>query len=308
MKPVLQAAPDRRLGDDVMRHLEEDGLVIVEGFLDEDEVAASREHIATFLPTIDDYVAAPERWDVVGSSLRTHFTLNQFPTFPAELHLQALRPELVDFARRFNGCDDVLLTQSIISAKYSGHHDEDQDLHTDYSNHSLAWVPKRYLAGMIYYTDVTPDNGPTHAVSQRYSRDTPLFPRFRPRTQDPELYEHEVPLTAPAGSLLLYTMFTFHRGSRIIGAHEHRFNHHFCFQPAGVQWSGWSAWPQGGSDVEMSRLLTTCTVEQRTAMGFPAPEDEYWRDADNLDGVALRYPDMDLTPYRQAIEADASRA
>jgi len=287
------------LGADVMSAILSDGYVLIEKFLDQDQLARARDHLATILPTYDQWEADTQRWGVIDDSPRTHFTMHQFPSFPAELHLNVLRPELVDFARRFVRTDDVILNQSIISAKYSGHHDEDQELHTDYTNHSLAWVPQDYLAGMLYYTDVTDENGPTHVVSRKHTGDTPMFPRFIPRERDPELYGHEHPLVAPAGTLLLYTMSTFHRGSRVTGERQHRFNHHFCYRPAGIEWAGWSAWPQGGSDEQMSRLLTMCTVEQRTAMGFPAPGDAYWTPT-NLAGVALRYPDMDRGPYQQA--------
>ncbi|MFT5223569.1 MAG: ectoine hydroxylase-related dioxygenase (phytanoyl-CoA dioxygenase family) [Glaciecola sp.] len=293
------AAVDTRLDDTVLKTLQTEGYVLVEGFLDTEQVTAAQAHLEAMLPTFGQSERDNAKWINVGDSPKTHFTITQFPAIPCELHLNVLSAELLDFAKRFCGTEDIVLDQSAISAKYAGHHIEDQDLHTDFTNHSLAWAPSDYLAGMIYYTDVTPENGPTRAVSWRHTVDTPMVPRDRTREEDPALYEHEVALTAPAGTLLLYTMRTFHRGSAMTGEGVHRFNHHFCHRTANVEHMGWSAWPVSGKHPEMARLMQMCNVEQRTAMGFPRPGSTYWT-AEALDGVAARYPEMDVSPYREA--------
>ena len=40
------------------------------------------------------------------------------------------------------------------------------------------------------------------------------------------------------------------------------------------------------------------TPRQREVLGFPRPGDEYWTD-ETLEAVALRYPRMDMAPYRR---------
>lgn len=283
------------LDDGVLEALRTDGLAVVEGWLDDVELKASLDLIDRFYPTWDEYARAEAQSDTIANSMPTHWAFTEFPDFPSELHFNVLRPDLIDFARRFIG-GDVLATQSGISAKYAGQHVIDQELHTDTTNHSLVWAPQDYLAGMIYYTDVTAENGPTYAVSRRHTANTPMYPRHRSRDLDPDLYEHELPILAPAGSLLLYTMSTFHRGSGMTAATGRRVNHHWAYRPVKVDHIGWAPWPMRAANPEMSRLLQLCSVEQRTAMGFPAPGDPYWTDV-TLDGVALRYPDMDLLPY-----------
>ena len=52
----------------------------------------------------------------------------------------------------------------------------------------------------------------------------------------------------------------------------------------------------------MQRFLTHATPNERTLLGFPSPGHEYWTE-DTLSGVALRYPGIDLTPYRTATPA-----
>ena len=48
------------------------------------------------------------------------------------------------------------------------------------------------------------------------------------------------------------------------------------------------------------RYLAELSVDQRTVLGFAAPGDPYWTD-ETLDAVGQRYPEMDMTPYRDAL-------
>jgi hypothetical protein len=47
-------------------------------------------------------------------------------------------------------------------------------------------------------------------------------------------------------------------------------------------------------------LLPLLSPLQRTAIGWPGVGSEYWSEA-TLAGVANRYPDIDLTPYRERL-------
>jgi hypothetical protein len=49
----------------------------------------------------------------------------------------------------------------------------------------------------------------------------------------------------------------------------------------------------------VDQLMPQCTVRERDLFGFPRPGDPYWNDQ-TLHDVALRYPGMDLEPYRGA--------
>ena len=274
-----------------------DGYIVVENFLSPDEIAASRKLLADVYPSWEDFTKKPNWFEEVTGSPTTHWALKQFPTFPAELHLNVLKPELIEFAKAFIGDDDVMCDQSAISGKYAGHHTEDQDLHADYGNHTIAFPDERYLAGMLYYVDVTVDNGATWIVSRKHTSDAQLVPHHRSKELDPALYEHQRPVEGPAGTLLLYTLKTFHRGAAFLAEEGVRFNHHFCYRPSRVPWSGWSSWPMQGNAPEMHRLIQMCTTDQRSAMGFPPPGDPFWNES-TLAGTAARFPDLDMTPYR----------
>ena len=44
----------------------------------------------------------------------------------------------------------------------------------------------------------------------------------------------------------------------------------------------------------------TASPEERTLLGFPSPGHEYWT-PETLEGVAARYPAMDMTHYEGAM-------
>ena len=48
------------------------------------------------------------------------------------------------------------------------------------------------------------------------------------------------------------------------------------------------------------RRRTEDSPEERTLLGFPSPGHEYWT-PETLEGVAARYPAMDMTPYEGAM-------
>ena len=99
-----------------------------------------------------------------------------------------------------------------------GKADYDQELHSDYSNNTLVYPSAARtlidIPMIVYYTDVTVDLGPTYVVSAELTRDLPpTGRRFCSRADYPQFYAAEKPATMPAGSALIYSMTTLHRGS-----------------------------------------------------------------------------------------------
>jgi hypothetical protein len=213
-------------------------------------------------------------------------------------------PELLAFARRMLGTEHIVLSHSNLRGKYAGTGDYEQELHVDYGNNTLV-VPKDDaqiydLPCITYYTDVTVDLGPTYVVSQQHTRDyLPRKTRFLPREAYPEAYAKEVPVVLPAGSTVIYSMRTFHRGSAMRAAEGVRFSHHMSFLAAGARWAGQMSFQRSGGRPEMDHFLVHASPTERELVGFPPVGDPYW-ERRTLEGVAIRYPAMDMTPYQQA--------
>jgi hypothetical protein len=53
-----------------------------------------------------------------------------------------------------------------------------------------------------------------------------------------------------------------------------------------------------GEKPEMQAFVERATPRQREVLGFPKPGDPYWT-AESRAAVQLRYPKMDMAPYRR---------
>jgi hypothetical protein len=100
----------------------------------------------------------------------------------------------------------------------------------------------------------------------------------------------------PAGSVLIYDMRTFHRGSAMRAAEGVRMSQFTAFHTTGPDWLGSTSFQGAGGSPEMDDLITHASPRERELIGFPAPGDPYW-DEETTAGVAARYPGMDMSPY-----------
>ena len=210
-----------------------------------------------------------------------------------------LHPKLVGFALRALGTDRILLSHSEILSKYADTTDFDQDMHCDYRNNTLV-VPSLddidQVASITYYSDVTVDLGPTRVLKFSESAQWSDKPSWK-RDEAPELFDLEHSVTLPAGSILLYTMKTYHRGSAFTAAAGARYSHHIAFQRATNTWAGWRSFPALGGQPILERTLVALSADQRSMVGFPVPGDPYWT-AGTIAAVQERYPDMDMSAYQ----------
>ena len=150
---------------------------------------------------------------------------------------------------------------------------------------------------MVYYTDVTIDLAPTHVVADPdVPADIDPWVVKLSRDERPDLYERELPVTASAGSLLIYSMHVMHRGSRMTSQRGFRWTQHLVYRHASSNWQGWSAWQQRNNP-DLSALIKRSTPRQRALLGIPLPGHPYWTE-ETVAGVRHRYPRMDMTPYQ----------
>jgi ectoine hydroxylase-related dioxygenase (phytanoyl-CoA dioxygenase family) len=287
-----------RVTEKQVEHYVRHGYAIVPAFLPSDEVAAARQNLLQYFPTAEELVATPQRY---GSILEDPEHLQiEFPFVCDPLNHISTHPEIVAFVECILGTRDILLSQAAIWAKYAGTGDFDQGLHLDYQGNTLV-VPRddgafRQVNMILYYTDVTEELGPTYVVSQEKTPDLPLWPTHRPRKKNAPLYEHERPVLANAGDLLIFSMRTWHRASDMTADAGVRFSHHLVYRAAAHAFQGYHQWSQHGENPELQRFIEHSTPRQRQLLGFPAPGHEYWSE-DTIAAVQLRYPKMDFSEY-----------
>jgi hypothetical protein len=284
-----------RLTDADLDELRHRGFCLIEGFLAPDELRSAREALWLHFPTPEDYFVEPSRFPEYGGD--QFAGVEEFPYRAWELNRLAFHPDLVDAAERYLGTADLHLYKVELWAKYGGAANYEQPLHRDFGSHSLV-VPRpdrRYqqLTSFIYLSDVNAEDGPTRIVPYDQGKDVPFTPLY---LEFGALADVEVSAVGPAGSLLIYRTDILHRGSDITGTGSSRFSLLADYQVRGTTWGGKMAWPKQ-SPQRWAKFIPQCTVRQRDLFGFPRPGDPYWNDQTMAD-VALRYPGMDLEPYR----------
>jgi Phytanoyl-CoA dioxygenase (PhyH) len=279
-------------------HLLKHGYVIVPGFLAPDELAAAHANVLQYFPTPEELAATPQRYGFVFEDPE-HLQV-EFPFVGGALNRVSTHPQIIALVEQLLGTSDVLLSQAAIWAKYAGTGSFEQGLHLDYQGNTLV-VPRedgdyRQVNMILYYSDVTDEMGPTYVVSQQNTTKLPLWPTHRTAKRSPELYQHERPVLANPGDLLIFGMRTWHRASDITAESGARFSHHLVYRAANHNFQGYHHWPRFGENEDLQRFIEHATPKQREVLGFPKPGDPYWT-PETRTAVKLRYDGMDMTPY-----------
>ncbi len=278
--------------------IKQQGFAVVPAFLTARELKKAHEGITRYFPTADELEATPERYGFIyddPDNLQV-----EFPFASDELNDLATHGRLIAAVEALLGTTDIRLSQSAVWAKYAGLGQYEQGLHLDYQGNTLV-VPRddgdyRQVNMILYYTDVTLDLGPTHVVPQTKTGDLPLWPTHRWRKTSPALYEAEQPVLVKAGSLLIFSMRTWHRASAMTAERGARFSHHYVWRSGAHDFQGYHQYSKHGEDENLQDFISRATPRQREVLGFPKPGDPYWT-KETLSAVALRYPELDLAPY-----------
>lgn len=286
------------IADEHVDHWFKHGYAVVERLFDEETVAAALADAHRYYPPWDDFVANRPRYDHLAAPM-VH---TMFPFQGTALSLLTVHPDLMDFVQRVTGIERLFMTQGVLWPKYPGT-DFDQELHADYQNNTLLWprtdTPYQQVPIIVYLTDVTIDLGPTHIVSKEHG-ELGDGPAFRSRAEHPGDYEHEIPVVVPAGSVLIHTMRTLHRGSAMRAKEGMRLTLHTVYRAAGNEFMGFTSFVPSGYQNAIAPFVEAATPRQRSMLGIPLPGDPYWT-TETVDGVASRYPGWDMTPYRVAL-------
>ena len=310
--------------DEEVKRWQTEGWVLLDGLVSTDEIDAATADLNQVFPTNDEYQADPEgvtqRWkgrplpakedfvwpeDGPGFRPEQHLWSQTFP-FPGEgaLNRLCVHPSVVDFAERALGDPDVRLYQIHASAKYSGLTNYEQPMHTD-ENHSwlpaLGKPPWWNLEGFLYMTDVTESHNPTRMVSVRTTENTPKkFPVLMPDFA-PDVYEAEQAAIGVRGSYLAYRSDVFHRGAAFAESGTSRTVLALAFKMAAHDWIGYDEAQSRSNSPEWTRFVEQSSPRDLDLFGFPAPGHEIW-DEELLRRTQLRYPKLDLTAWREALE------
>jgi hypothetical protein len=288
-----------------------EGWCLLERLLPADVVAAARQDVAELFPSAEQVADEMENKGAAGLDLSWDAAKPMFPFEGQALNRLALHDRLISLAEDLLETDQVRMYQGVASAKYSGGgHDYEQLLHVDYGNHTLvvprAEVGYQHLELFVYLSDATPETAATWVVSRQLTAHIPVERMYLHLTEYASLYEAEVPASGPAGSVLAYRPDVYHRGTAMTAKRAARFMLHVAYKPLATDWLGYQSWPFHAEGAAWNRFMRHATLRQLVALGFPEPGHPYWTE-ETLQGVAARYPRLDMTPWREVAARVAGR-
>ncbi|MDE3086684.1 MAG: hypothetical protein KGJ77_07945 [Acidobacteriota bacterium] len=309
--------------DDEVDTWRAEGWVLLEGLVGTDEIDAAADDLHLVFPTNAEYRADPDgetarrrgrplepeeayRWPEEGPGFRAaqHRWAGLFPFGGAGLlDRLCVHRSIVEFAGRALGTTDLRLYQAQASAKYAGLTNYEQPMHTD-RNHS--WLPAVggppwwNLTGFLYLSDVTDEENPTLLVPLPDSASVASpYPVVLPQ-MDPGLYARERPAAGVRGSYLAYRSDVWHRGSAFGAPGTARFTLALAFKAAGQDWIGYDTQQSRSTGPEWTRFVEGSSPRELELFGFPPPGHPVWDEA-LLERTALRYPKLDLGPWRHGL-------
>ena len=319
-----------------------DGWAVCPGLVSAQEVEAAMSEVLTLVPSPEAFHRDPEAarraWRINGSSSDDgvlpdgpDFRPEQFrweQMFPFEtcprLNALCFHENILGFVRDCLGTDDIRLYQAGLDIKYSGDTTYEQPLHID-SNHSYLPASRnrrwRHVEGFLYLTDVREASGATRmlplsdsaaALGQAARRPWPsaalelvrsfVVPgRVLSGADNTYLLELEQPAVGDRGSLLAYGPQVLHRAVEITEPRTWRVILNVSFRAARQEWVGFHTWQPNSTKRAWQKMIAARTPEELEVIGFPPPGHEFW-DEEMIEQTALRYPGLDVLPWRDALQ------
>jgi len=149
----------------------------------------------------------------------------------------------------------------------------------------------------LYLSDVPEELGPPHFVSRTRTQGAAVLPNWLSRDERPDWYAAEVSGAGPAGTVVAYSIGTFHRGTALTAPRGARYTIHVSYRAAAAEWAGRTAWANRSHEPAWYAFVARASVRQLMLFGFPPPGHPFWIE-ETLAAMALRYPGLDLSPFR----------
>ena len=222
------------------------------------------------------------------------FRLRQFlghVLFPYDSYLLnrlQIHPNMVDFAKKAMGDEDIRLYQARIWGKYTGVTNYEQPFHQD-RNHTI--VPDRVepgwwnMLGFLYLSDVEEGVGPTQILS---IGDSP--PGANPQSA-----------AGRRGSYLAYRTDVWHRGVDLTREGGSRFLMNIAFKHAHHEWIGFDSFQQNANRGPWSKFAASCSPDELALFGAPRPGHPFWT-PELVEALKERYQGIDITPWLEGLD------
>jgi hypothetical protein len=310
------------LSPDQIERWHEDGLLVLDGLLPDDLVAACA-------------AAAAAHGDEGGQYPYTAGPMNVFNEVTLHKNLLTAAAQILedDDMRIYNAHTMYKQESDAPHGEQLSFAPGEQGLHQDYSNNTLVVPPRspdptEVVSFIIYFSSIAEQGGATCVVSDRDLK-AAVEEEKVPRTYAQQgfdsvnelsrsyqvaeksgkygvradnthpLYRHEKAVEYRPGTVLMYKFDTLHRGTPVKPGCAGRFTLHIGLRRAAAEWTSMhatvirnGAYPQG--------YIGSLTPYQRTIVHYPPPGHAYWTEA-TCSLVANRYDGWDAEPYLAAL-------
>jgi hypothetical protein len=151
----------------------------------------------------------------------------------------------------------------------------------------------------VYPFDVPEGCAPTRYVPRWVTRDLPVHvrPHWWSRSEQPALYDAEVSSAGPAGTVVAYSVDTYHRAVDFADPHGARFTVMPNYRAGANEWMTRYSWGKRAYYDEWYAFVERASYEQLLLFGFPPRGHAFWT-PETLAAMAVRYPGLDLAPWR----------
>lgn len=209
--------------------------------------------------------------------------LQCFPHEEMDLYQAAMDEESIAFARKWLKTDEIHTRVGCLIARYPGHkaggtgHDN-SNLHIDNGNNSLLPMSDELrefgqIGFWIHLEDVDEDQAPLRLIPKRYGKDMTKC----------------VPLVCRAGTLCIFTNFTWHSATAYTREEGQRFTFGYSFGRADHYWEGFRHYTDKGKNPIFGEFIGTLTAAEREVFRFPPTGHAYYT-PQTLAALEEQYP------------------
>jgi hypothetical protein len=262
----------QKISDQQFDELVENGFIIIKNYIRGEELATLQAAQRRVLKTWEQVKDKPP-----SDNYQTNTMFVKYP--PEDVTMCGLyrHPELIRICKRYLKSDDVHFRVGYMFARYPGNSTTDTG-HIDNGNNSLLPMSETarefgQIGAWIHLEDVGPDQAPLRLVARKHGKDL----------------SKAVPVVVPAGSIAMFSNYTWHAASTYEGKDGQRFVWGFGMGRADHPFEGFVHYSMHGQHPVFKQMIAQCTAEERTLFRFPKP-NHYYYTKQTLAALEAQYP------------------
>ena len=262
--------PHQIVTDEQFESLLKHGYIIMPNYIVGEELAELQAAQRRVLKTWEEVKANPPKDLAV---------LTPYPYPDVRMSQLYLHPELIKLGRRYLKAEHIHARTGYMLARYPGFVTGDKG-HIDNGNNSLlpmAQGDERREFGQlviwVHLEEVKPGQAPLRLVSHQDNRD---------------MYK-AVDLVCPAGTVTIFTNYTWHAASNFTASEGERFVWGAGLGRADHYFEGLISYTAIGQNPMFKQVISGLSADQRTLFRFPPPNHHYYT-KQTLAALEAQYP------------------